>query len=115
MVGLLALPDLGWATFGALPRSHADNVLHINGQAAARTAGYCLAAVSDVRKLDLNVGDLVEIDGRRYEVVPGRQGGITFEPAITPMAELDKELGTRSASAEDFERLTAADSSDGEG
>lgn len=67
------------------------------------------------RKLDLEVGEFVEIDGRRYEVVPDRAGGVTIEPPITPMAEIDAEQGTRPASAEDFERLTADDPSDGEG
>jgi len=68
-----------------------------------------------VRKLDIAVGDLVEIDGRRYEVVPDRTGGVTLESPITPMAEIDAEQGTRPASAEDFERLTAGMPSDGEG
>lgn len=69
----------------------------------------------DARKVSLNVGDLVEVDGRRYEAVPDRMGGETIEPAITPIAELDTERGTKPASAEDFERLTADDPSDGEG
>ncbi|MEX0973161.1 MAG: hypothetical protein WDZ46_07875 [Solirubrobacterales bacterium] len=68
-----------------------------------------------IRRLDIAVGDLVEIDGRRYEVVPDRMGGVTLEPPITPMAEIDAAQGTRPASAEDFERLTAGMPSDGEG
>jgi hypothetical protein len=68
-----------------------------------------------VRKLDLAVGEFVEIAGRRYEVVPDREGGVTIEPPITPMADLDAERGTQPASAEDFERLTADDATDGEG
>jgi hypothetical protein len=40
---------------------------------------------------------------------------VTLEPPITPMAEIDAEQGTRPASAEDFERLTAGMPSDGEG
>ena len=67
------------------------------------------------RKLDLAVGDLVEIDGRRYAVVPDRIGGVTLEPPITPMAELEKGWGTSPASAEDFERLTADYPTDDEG
>lgn len=67
------------------------------------------------KKLDLAVGEFVEIGGRRYEVVPDREGGVTIEPPITPMAELDAERGTKPASLEDFERLTADDPSDGEG
>lgn len=69
-----------------------------------------------VKKLNLQIGELVEIDGRRYEVVPAREGdGLALEPSITPMAELDELWGTKPASAEDFERLTAEDPTDGEG
>lgn len=68
-----------------------------------------------VKKLDLKVGEFVEIDGRRYEVVPDRAGGVTIEPPITPVSELDARRGTKPASAEDFERLTAGFPSDGEG
>ena len=57
----------------------------------------------------------MEIDGRRYEVVPDRMGGMTLERPITPMAELEKGWGTSPASAEDFERLTADYPTDGEG
>ncbi len=60
-----------------------------------------------VKRLDLAVGELIEVAERRYEVVPDRQGGLLFEPAITPLAELDKKWGTQPASAEDFERLAA--------
>ncbi|MBA3865232.1 MAG: hypothetical protein H0X42_02610 [Solirubrobacterales bacterium] len=68
-----------------------------------------------VKKLDLRVGGLVEIDGRRYEVVTDGKGGLTIEPPITPVSELDARRGTRPASAEDFARLTAGFPSDGEG
>lgn len=68
-----------------------------------------------VKKLDLQVGELVEVGRRRYEVVPDRQGGLALEPAITSMAELDAQWGTAPASAEDFERLTADDPTDDEG
>jgi hypothetical protein len=68
-----------------------------------------------VKRLDLAIGEFVEIDGRRYEVVPDREGGVTIEPPITPASELHAERGTRPASAEDFERLTAGDPSDNEG
>ena len=68
-----------------------------------------------IKKLDLEVGELVEIDGRRYEVVPDRVGGVTIEPPITPIAELDRRWGTRPASAEDFEKLTTEHPTDGEG
>jgi hypothetical protein len=68
-----------------------------------------------VKKLDLAVGEVVEIDGRRYEVVPDREGGVTIEPPITPIAELDTKRGTKPASIEDYERLTVDYPSDGEG
>jgi len=29
-----------------------------------------------VKKLDLEIGELVEVGGRRYEVVPDRVGGL---------------------------------------
>ena len=44
-----------------------------------------------------------------------REGGLVLEPAITPMAELHAKRGTKPASAEDFERLTADYPTDGEG
>jgi hypothetical protein len=61
-----------------------------------------------VKKLDLHVGELVEVDGRRYEVVPAREGdGLTLEPPITPVSELYAERGMKPASVEDFERVAA--------
>lgn len=67
------------------------------------------------RKLDLVVGELVEIDGRHYEVVPDRRGGVTLEPPITPAADLHAERGTAPASPEDFERLSVDVPHDDEG
>jgi hypothetical protein len=69
-----------------------------------------------VKKLDLTIGELVEVGGRRYEVVPDRKGGLTLEPPITPVSELYAERGWEPASDEDFARLTADDEpADGEG
>lgn len=68
-----------------------------------------------VKKLDLEIGEVVEVRGRRYEVVPDRQGGLTLEPPITPVAELEKDWGTEPASAEDFERVAGDFPTDGEG
>ena len=74
----------------------------------------CMATA--VKKLDLHVGELVEIEGRRYEVVPEKDGpGLTLEPPITPMAELDAMRGTKPASAEDFEQFAADIPYDDEG
>jgi hypothetical protein len=71
---------------------------------------------TSVKKLDLHVGELVEIDGRRYEVVPARDGdGLTIEPPIMRISELYAERGWKSASAEDFERIAGDLPSDGEG
>lgn len=61
-----------------------------------------------VKKLDLHVGELVEIEGRRYEVVPEKDGpGLTLEPPITPMAELHVKRGNRPATREEFEQFAA--------
>ena len=69
-----------------------------------------------VKKLDLHVGELVEIDGRRYEVVPEKGGsGLTLEPPITPMAELHAKRGSRPATREEFDRLFGHLPTDGEG
>jgi hypothetical protein len=55
------------------------------------------------------------VAGRRYEVVPDREGGVTIEPSITPATELHARRGTRPASAEDFERLSVDVPFDNEG
>lgn len=68
-----------------------------------------------VKKLDLHVGELVEIEGRRYEVVPDKTGGLTIEPPITPISELYEKRGMKPASAEDFERIAGDLPTDGEG
>ena len=63
----------------------------------------------------LTVGEVVEIDGRRYEVVPTRDGELTLEPPITPLDELHAIEGTKLASTEDFERLSGDVPYDDEG
>jgi hypothetical protein len=56
------------------------------------------------KKLDVQVGDLVEIEGRRYDVIPDDQGGLTLEPAITiTAAELHRRHGTRPATLEEID------------
>ena len=69
--------------------------------------GYHWSVATAAKRLDVKVGELVEIAGRRYEVVPDREGGVTIEPSITPATELHAQRGTKPASAEDFERLSA--------
>jgi hypothetical protein len=74
------------------------------------------AMAIEVKKLDLNIGDLVEIDGRRYDVVSDKAGGVALEPAITVSArELHEREGTRPATQEEFEELFGDLPSDGEG
>lgn len=68
-----------------------------------------------VKRLDLTVGELVEIEGRRYEVVPDREGGLTIEPAITSVTEIHAQRGAKPASTADFERLSAGVPYDDEG
>jgi hypothetical protein len=68
------------------------------------------------KKLELRSGELVEIDGRRYEVVPDKQGGLTLEPAITVTAEeLDRRHGERPATREEIESELDLLPGDGEG
>jgi hypothetical protein len=54
----------------------------------------------------LSIGDVVEIDGRRYDVVPDKAGGVTLEPAITQtVAEIHAEHGGRPLTSEEFDEL----------
>lgn len=68
------------------------------------------------KKLDIHAGDLVEIEGDRYEVVPDKRGGLTLEPAVTISAtELDRRHGTRPATEEEIEAQLGRLPRDGEG
>lgn len=68
------------------------------------------------KKLDVKIGDLVEIAGRKYEVVADKHGGVALEPAITKtVAEIHAEHGERELSREEFEELFGHIPSDGEG
>lgn len=59
-----------------------------------------------VKKLDVSIGDLVEIDGRKYDVVSDRAGGVALEPAITVfVAELRERHGERPLTDEEFEQI----------
>jgi hypothetical protein len=61
----------------------------------------------EAKKLDVKIGDVVEIDGRRYDVVPDRAGGVTLEPAITVFAEeLHERRGTRPLTDQEFDELS---------
>jgi hypothetical protein len=64
----------------------------------------------------LGISDLVEVDGRQYDVVSDKAGGVALEPAITVFAdELNKRHGTRPLTPEEFEEHFGALPSDAEG
>jgi hypothetical protein len=64
----------------------------------------------------LSVGDVVEVEGRKYDVVPDRAGGVTLEPAVTQSVdEIHGELGGRRLTSEEFDELFGHLPSDGEG
>ena len=68
------------------------------------------------KKLDVKIGDLVEIEGRKYDVVSDKQGGVALEPAITKtVAEIHAEHGERQLSAQEFAELFGNMPSDDEG
>lgn len=68
------------------------------------------------KKLDVRVGDLVEIDGRRYEIVPDKQGGLTLESEVgVIVAELDQRHGTRPATQQEIGDQLGLLAGDGEG
>jgi hypothetical protein len=68
------------------------------------------------KKLDVHIGDVVEIEGGRYDVVSDKEGGVTLEPAITKtVAELRAERGGRPLTGEEFAELFGGLPSDGEG
>jgi NMD protein affecting ribosome stability and mRNA decay len=75
-----------------------------------------IAMAVTAKKLDVKIGDLVEIDGRKYDVVSDKHGGVALEPAITKtVAEIHAEHGERQPSREEFEELFGHIPSDGEG
>ena len=69
-----------------------------------------------VKKLDVKIGDVVEIDRRRYDVLSDKAGGVALEPAITKMVEEQcAERGARPLSREEFGELFGDLPRDGEG
>ena len=69
-----------------------------------------------MRRLRADVGDVLEIDGRLYDVVPDKEGGAALEPAITmTVDEIIAAHGGRPLTAEEFEELFGDLPSDGEG
>jgi hypothetical protein len=68
------------------------------------------------KKLNVKIGDLVEIEGRKYDVVSDKDGGVALEPAITVTAdELFADHGLRPLTPEEFEEEFGDLPSDGEG
>jgi len=61
----------------------------------------------------LKVGDLVEIGGRKYDIVPDKVGGVALEPAITKT--VDELYGGRPLTEEEFDELFGHLPRDGEG
>jgi bifunctional DNA-binding transcriptional regulator/antitoxin component of YhaV-PrlF toxin-antitoxin module len=75
-----------------------------------------MAMAVTAKKLNVKIGDVVEIDGRKYAVVSDEHGGVTLEPAITKtVAELREERGGRPLTSEEFEGLFGDLPRDGEG
>jgi hypothetical protein len=71
---------------------------------------------AELRRPDVKIGDLVEIDRRRYDVVSDKAAGVAMEPAITKtVEELRAAHGGRSLSPEEFDELFGDLPRDGEG
>jgi hypothetical protein len=69
-----------------------------------------------VNRLVVKVGDVLEIEGRVYDVVPDKQGGATLEAAITmSVAEIHSAHGEQALTSEEFEAYFGNVPSDGEG
>lgn len=69
-----------------------------------------------VKKLDVQVGDVVQIGERRYDVVSDKAGGVALEPVIGETVDaLLAQRGARALSAEEFEQHFGALPADGEG
>jgi hypothetical protein len=63
-----------------------------------------MAAVT--KRLGVKVGDWVEIEGRRYELVPQDAGGVALEPRLAVLSsELHQRHGTRPISRGRFDEL----------
>ena len=66
--------------------------------------------------LKLRIGQVVEVAGRRYDVVSDKQGGVTLESAITVSSdEIIARTGGRRATPEEFQAWFGDIPADGEG
>lgn len=64
----------------------------------------------------LKIGQVVEVEGRLYDVVSDREGSVTLEPAITVSAdEIIRRTGGRRATPEEAHAWLGEIPSDGEG
>ena len=69
-----------------------------------------------MNRLVVKVGDVLEIEGRLYDVVPDKQAGAALEPAITmSVDEILGAHGERALTSEEFEARFGDLPSDGEG
>ena len=75
-----------------------------------------IAMATAAKKLDIHAGDLVEVEGDRYEVVVDARGGLGLEPAVgVSVEELDVRPGTRPATPKEIEAQLGRLPRDGEG
>jgi hypothetical protein len=66
--------------------------------------------------IHVNLWDVIEIDGRLYDVLSDKRGGATLESAIAKAPdEILAEDGARPLAAEEFEENSGELPSDGEG
>lgn len=69
-----------------------------------------------VKTLDIDVGDLVQISGRRYDVVADKAGGVALDPVITKRVDrLHAERGARPLTADEFAEHFGQLATDGDG
>lgn len=74
------------------------------------------AVAATTKKLDVMIGDRVESNGRSYNVVSDKVGGVTLEPAITQTVdEILAEHGGRSLIDDEFDEHFGRQQFDGEG
>ena len=69
------------------------------------------------KKLDVKIGDLVEIAGRKYDVVSDKHGGVALEPGDHQdrSTRCSRRSGLTALSKEEFEEQFGDLPSDGEG
>jgi hypothetical protein len=74
------------------------------------------ASIAKVNAINVRIGDVLEIEGRLYDVVPDKRGGATLEPAITmTVDEILAAHGARPLTAEEFDEQFGDLPSDAEG